>query len=158
MKKIVKMTFAALTAALMLSTAVTAPVCAAEKKSPVGYVLGDINMDGRIALDDCLIALQYVTNAMMMDVPNELTAEQIALGNVWNSVGASIPMALSLEDALCILQHYSAEYLISKGEPVNWETVLGKEAVEKQVLTADRGDYTIEFSEEKGDYVIVQKG
>ena len=160
MKKIVKMTLAALCAAVLTGSAVTAPVCAAGEKSPVGYVPGDINMNGRVAMDDCLIVMQAVGSALL-DEPCSLSAEQLAIGNVWDihlQNMHNIPLQVDLFDAFCIVQYYSAKYLFNNGEPVNWETVLGKDDIEKHFLTAERGDYTVEFSDEAGDYVIVKKG
>ncbi|HBI84663.1 MAG TPA: hypothetical protein DDX71_00025 [Ruminococcus sp.] len=156
MKKTVKMTFAALTAALLAGSAMAAPVCAAAP-SPVGYVLGDYDMDGEITLYDALDVLRVYNDSVLLRMPNAASEAEMALGNVMYDPSVDPGKdSLDLGDALAIAQHYTAQ-LLSGGKYVSWEGVFREDLFETFVLSLDRGAYKLVFDETAGDYVIAEK-
>ena len=154
MKKATKL-FAALSAAMLLGCAVSAPAYAAET-APQGYLLGDVDMDGKVTVDDAWLVLREYSG-LMIKLPASLTADEAAVGNVLKCDEDPSDDHLCICDALCILQFYT-ETLENPGQTVTWESFLGEKFVENRVLPVDRGDYELKFSEEKGDYIVVKKG
>lgn len=112
-----KRIFAAIASVMMLGTILAMPVSAAET-----YQKGDVNMDGKINLEDAMLVLQdYVEQIMYND--GVLTEQQRQLGNVDNQVYiakapyiplAGTPILEDIEilddvlDARYILQYYVA--------------------------------------------------
>jgi hypothetical protein len=150
MKKTVKKAFAALTAALMLGTAATAPVNAADTLK--NHMLGDVDMDGVISLEDAVIALKEYTYVTLYHEEHVLTGEQFALAKVCQNEDAEIHM----NDAWGILVYYTNKTLFN--QDINWKTLWGEAFFTAHIAEADRGDYELIFDEAAGEYVIAKKG
>jgi hypothetical protein len=152
MKKIVKMTLAALCAAVLTGSAVTAPVCAADAEKH--YVLGDVDMDGKIDLKDALTAIQEYTDITLFHKEEHvLTGEAFALAKTIDNDCTE----LGILDAFGILMYYTRKQL-EGNETVTWKTLFGEEYFAAHIDSIDRGDYELIYDEAVGDYVIVKKG
>lgn len=104
-----KKLFAALSAALLLGSTAVSPVSAAET-----YKKGDVNMDGKVDVEDAQLVLIESVNHICAGRDPEFTQEQEELAGVLEqtypfpfSFRESTPY--SLADAQCILMYYSAK-------------------------------------------------
>ena len=102
-------------------------------------VKGDTDMENHVTLDDAVTTLQYYTNISLLhrtyyqlsedpelDGPDGL-AFYLSDVNYRKTSSPTSPLedpkALTLDDALSILQHYTDEYL--KKSPKTWEQIVG---------------------------------
>ena len=88
------------------------------------YLLGDINDDGEVSVEDAQLALLEYVNAMT-GLESSLTDKQKLAGDVNGD------KEISVEDAQTILLYYVSNTL--SGESVTWDDLLGRKPQGQQL-------------------------